>query len=199
MTTSGMMRRARLAHLGALAAALWLVVAAGVAVSGDGQQQAQQQSGQQNGQGCPTQTQQNGQNGQQPQQQQQGQQQGQQQQGQQQQNGQGQQNGQQQQNGQANANCNNQQPAPLFGGSMSIKKSNQSTDSAALGFNGVDPNGQVQQAYLNAQPTPQSLAKAQAMAGYRPTTVDLLTFEQTGGLTLNISSAVVGPATTSAH
>jgi hypothetical protein len=181
MIISGMMRRARLKYLGVLAAMLWLALAAGVAVGRDGnsqqnQQQSGQQNGQQNGQPCPAQT---SQNGQQPQQQQ---------------NGQTQQNGQ----GQPNANCN-QQPAPLFGGSMNIKKSNQSTDSAALGFNGVDPNGQVQQAFMNAQPTPQSLAKAQAMATYRPAAADLTAFEQAGGLTQSATPATAGATPPSAH
>jgi hypothetical protein len=152
---------------------LWLALGAGAAVGRDGGQQSQQQ-GQQP---CPAQTTQNGQSGQQSQQPQ-----------------------QTPQNGQAqpNPNCN-QQPAPLFGGSMSIKKSNQSTDSAALGFNGVDPNGQVQQAFLNAQPTPQSLAKAQAMAGYRPAPADLTAFELAGGLTQSVTPATAGATPPSTH
>jgi hypothetical protein len=171
MITPGMMRRVRRKHLGVLAAMLWLTLAAGVAVGRDGRQQ----SGQQNQQPCPAQ---NGQNGQQPQAQQ----------------------PPQQQNGQAqpNPNCS-QQPAPLFGGSMSIKKSNQSTDAAALGFNGVDPNGQVQQAFMNAQPTPQSMAKAQAMAGYRPAAADLAAFEQSGGLTQGAPPATTGATPPGAH
>jgi hypothetical protein len=176
MTIPGTMRKARRMHLDVLAAMLWLALAAGVAVGRDGRgQQNQPQGQQQNQQPCPAQ---NTQNGQQPQQQ----------------NGQTQQQGQ----GQANQNCN-KQPAPLFGGSMSIKKSNQSTDAAALGFNGVDPNGQVQQAFLNAQPTPESLAKAQAMAGYRPPAADLAAFEQQGGLTQSAAPATAGATAPSAH
>jgi hypothetical protein len=170
MIIPGTMRRARRKQLGLLAAMLWLALAAGAAVGHDGQQN-QQQGQQQSGQPCPAQ---GGQNGQQPQQQQNPQ-------------------------GQANQNCNTQQPAPLFGGSMSIRKSTQSTDAAALGFNGVDPNGQVQQAFLNAQPTPQSLAKAQAMAGYRPSAADLAAFEQQGGLTQNAAPATAGATAPSAH
>jgi hypothetical protein len=148
---------------------LWLAMAAGAAVGRDGGRQ-NQQGQQQNQQPCPAQ---NGQNGQQP---------------------------QAQQNGQAqpNPNCN-QQPAPLFGGSLNVKKSSQSTDAAALGFNGVDPNGQVQQAFLNAQPTPQSMAKAQAMAGYRPAAADLTAFEQAGGLTPGAPPATAGVNPPSAH
>ncbi|HEY5381646.1 MAG TPA: hypothetical protein VIJ65_05285 [Acidobacteriaceae bacterium] len=82
-------------------------------------------------------------------------------------------------------------PAPLFGGSLSIKKSTQSTDSTALGFNGVDPNGQVQQALLNASPGPDSQKKVQAMASYRPSAAELAEFQREGGLTS--SSPVVKP------
>jgi hypothetical protein len=177
MNLPGILRRARQKHLGVMAAIVWLALAAGAAVGRDGGQQNQQSGQQKNGQPCPAQSGQNGQNGQQ-----------------QQQGSQPQQNGQ----AQPNANCN-QQPAPLFGGSMSIKKSNQSTDSAALGFNGVDPNGQVQQAFLNAQPTPQSLAKAQAMAAYRPAPADLTAFEQAGGLTPSATPATAGATPPSAH
>lgn len=74
-------------------------------------------------------------------------------------------------------------PAPLFGGSLGIKTSHQSTDSTALGFNGVDPNGQVQQAFLNASPSDNALQKAQAMASYAPSVADLASFEHSGGLT----------------
>jgi hypothetical protein len=175
MFIPSILRRVRRKHLGVLAAILWLAMAAGAAVGRDGGQQ-NQQGQQQNQQPCPAQGGQNGQNGQ---------------------------NGQQtqtQQNGQAqpNPNCN-QQPAPLFGGSMNIKKSSQSTDSAALGFNGVDPNGQVQQAFLNAQPTPQSQAKAQAMATYRPAAADLTAFEQAGGLTPGAPPATAGATTPTTH
>lgn len=181
MIIPAIMLRAKRKHLGVLAAMLWLALAAGVAVGREGQQQNQPQGQQQNAQPCPAQTTQNGQQ-------------------QQQQNGQQQQSGQAQQNGQAqpNPNCN-QQPAPLFGGSMSIKKSNQSTDSAALGFNGVDPNGQVQQAFLSAQPTPQSLAKAQNMTTYRPAPADLTAFEQAGGLTQTAAPATAGATPPGAH
>lgn len=177
MNVSGTMQRVRPKHMRVLAAVVWLALAARVAVGRDGGQQNQQQSQQP----CPAQTGQtgqNGQNGQQPQQPQNGQ------------------PGQVTAN--SGANCNNQ-PAPLFGGSLSIKKSNQSTDAAALGFNGVDPNGQVQQAFLNAEPTPQSVAKAQAMAGYRPTDVELTVFEMTGGLTQGTLPATAGANPPSPH
>ena len=73
-------------------------------------------------------------------------------------------------------------PAPLFGGSLTIKKSSQSTDSTALGFNGVDPNGQVQDAFLSAAPSAESETETQSMASYRPTPAALTEFEKSGGL-----------------
>jgi hypothetical protein len=76
----------------------------------------------------------------------------------------------------------NDKPAPLFGGSMTIRKSRQTTDNTALGFNGVDPNGQVQQAFLTASPTEDSTHKAQALATYKPTPAQLAAFEKDGGL-----------------
>jgi hypothetical protein len=87
-------------------------------------------------------------------------------------------------NGSGNDPCKPaNKPAPLFGGSLGIKTSHQSTDSTALGFNGVDPNGQVQQAFLNATPSDTAVQKAQAMAYYSPSAADLASFERSGGLT----------------
>jgi hypothetical protein len=83
-------------------------------------------------------------------------------------------------------NCaTNDKPAPLFGGSLTIKKSRQTTDNAALGFNGVDPNGQVQQAFLSASPSEDNARKAQALATYKPTAAELAAFEKEGGLSQN--------------
>jgi hypothetical protein len=87
-------------------------------------------------------------------------------------------------NGSGNDPCKpSNKPAPLFGGSLGIKTSHQSTDSTALGFNGVDPNGQVQQAFLNASPSDAAVQKAQAMGYYSPSSADLASFERSGGLT----------------
>jgi hypothetical protein len=134
MTISAAIRGTLTRTAGVIALTLALISPAGITGGLMGQQNSQ--PGQQ--QNCPAQgTQNNGQQGQQSQE--------------------GQQNGAN--NGQNN-NCN--QPAPLFGGALSIKKSNQTTDSAALGFNGVDPNGQVQQAFLNSAPSADSEKKAEA-------------------------------------
>src|SRR5579859_1338453 len=37
-----------------------------------------------------------------------------------------------------------QQPKPLFGGKLGLKSSEQSSNSATLGFNGVTPTGEVE-------------------------------------------------------
>jgi hypothetical protein len=82
----------------------------------------------------------------------------------------------------ANAKPCNNKPAPLFGGALSIKQSHQSTDSTALGFNGVDPNGQVQKAFVDASPSSDSQQKAQDMTSYRPSAAELAKFQHDGGL-----------------
>lgn len=73
-------------------------------------------------------------------------------------------------------------PTPLFGGTIGLKSSRQTKDSATLGFNGVDPNGQVQKAMLNAAATPTDAMKAQQMAQLTVTPADLAQFLQDGGL-----------------
>jgi hypothetical protein len=79
--------------------------------------------------------------------------------------------------------ANNSKPAPLFCGSLRITKAKQTGDNTSLGFNGVDPNGQVQKAALNATATPDSTRKALGMAAYRPSPAELAGFQKDGGLT----------------
>ncbi|HWZ99433.1 MAG TPA: hypothetical protein VN025_16875 [Candidatus Dormibacteraeota bacterium] len=103
-----------------------------------------------------------------------------QQQGQQGQQGQpGQQNPNQQQGNQPN---NGDKPTPLFGGSIGLKTSRQTKDSATLGFNGVDPNGQVQKSFLTAAVTPVDTVSAQKVAQTTVAPADLVQFLQDGGL-----------------
>jgi len=73
-------------------------------------------------------------------------------------------------------------PAPLFGGTLNLKSSRQTKDSATLGFNGVDPNGQVQKSFLSASVTGTDNAKATEIAGYKVSDADLTQFIQDGGL-----------------
>src|SRR2546426_3254527 len=73
-------------------------------------------------------------------------------------------------------------PTPLFGGTIGLKSSRQTKDSATLGFNGVDPNGQVQRAMLTAAATSSDASKAQQVSQITITPADLLQFLQDGGL-----------------
>lgn len=73
-------------------------------------------------------------------------------------------------------------PTPLFGGTIGLKSSRQTKDSATLGFNGVDPNGQVQKAMLSAATTPTDAMKALQMTQTSITPADLAQFLQDGGL-----------------
>ncbi|HXM96768.1 MAG TPA: hypothetical protein VOA64_21315 [Candidatus Dormibacteraeota bacterium] len=73
-------------------------------------------------------------------------------------------------------------PAPLFGGTLNLKSSRQTKDSSALGFNGVDPNGQVQKSFLSAAPTGADAAKAQQVAVYKVDQAELAAFIADGHL-----------------
>jgi hypothetical protein len=73
-------------------------------------------------------------------------------------------------------------PKPLFGGQMNLKSSRQSKDTATLGFNGLDPNGQVQKGFLAAAPTSADVAKAQQLTRTGMNPADLTAFMQEGGL-----------------
>jgi hypothetical protein len=76
-------------------------------------------------------------------------------------------------------------PAPLFGGNVNLKSSRQTKDSASLGFNGVDPNGQVAKSFLTASPTGADAAKAQTVAAYKVDLAELNKFIQDGNLNPN--------------
>jgi hypothetical protein len=73
-------------------------------------------------------------------------------------------------------------PQPLFGGQVNLKSSRQSKDTATLGFNGLDPNGQVQKGFLAAAPTAADLAKAQQLTRTGVNPSELNAFMQEGGL-----------------
>jgi hypothetical protein len=91
--------------------------------------------------------------------------------------------------------ANNSKPAPLFCGSLRITKGKQTGDNTALGFNGLDPNGQVQKAALSATATADSTKKALGMTAYRPSPVELAGFQKEGGLTL-VAPGTVQPNAT---
>jgi len=76
-------------------------------------------------------------------------------------------------------------PTPLFGGTIGLKSSRQTKDSATLGFNGVNPDGTVQKSMLAASATALDSARAQQVAQVKVAPADLLQFIQDGGLNLN--------------
>jgi hypothetical protein len=75
-----------------------------------------------------------------------------------------------------------EKPAPLFGGSLNIKTSRQTKDTATLGFNGVDDNGQVQKTFLASTATGDDTVKVQKLTTYAVSTAELDEFIQQGGL-----------------
>jgi hypothetical protein len=79
-------------------------------------------------------------------------------------------------------------PAPLFGGSLSLKSSRQTKDTATMGFNGVDPNGQVQKSFLTAAATNADRSKAQQVAGYKVDPQELAQFIQDAELNPNAAA-----------
>lgn len=79
-------------------------------------------------------------------------------------------------------NPSGDKPTPLFGGTIGLKSSRQTKDSATLGFNGVDPNGQVQKAMLSGAATPADALKAQQLTQITIVPADLMQFIQDGGL-----------------
>jgi transcription initiation factor TFIID subunit TAF12 len=79
--------------------------------------------------------------------------------------------------------ANNSKPAPLFCGSLKITKAKQTGDNTSLGFNGLDPNGQIDKAALNGRVTADSMMKVRGLATYHPSPADLARFQQDGGLT----------------
>ncbi len=73
-------------------------------------------------------------------------------------------------------------PAPLFGGKVGLKSSRQSKDQATLGFNGIGPNGQVEQGALNASTTSDAAGKAAALSTYTVPVSEVDAFIKQGNL-----------------
>ena len=80
---------------------------------------------------------------------------------------------------------NGDKPAPLFGGSLNVKSSRQTKDTATLGFNGVDDNGQVQKSFLSATPNGTDSSAVQKMTSVVVNPAELDDFIQQGGLNTN--------------
>jgi hypothetical protein len=73
-------------------------------------------------------------------------------------------------------------PQPLFGGKVGLKSSRQSKDQATLGFNGIGPNGQVEQGALNAATTANATQKAAALSTYTVPVSEVDAFIKEGNL-----------------
>ncbi len=71
---------------------------------------------------------------------------------------------------------------PLFKGKLGLKSSSQSKDQATLGFNGIGPDGKVQQAALEASPTGEDLLKAKQLSTYSVDSGELDYFLEEGKL-----------------
>lgn len=74
------------------------------------------------------------------------------------------------------------EPAPLFGGKLGIKSSSSSKETAAMGFNGIDPSGKVDAQMLATSPSAEHEAQAKHLAAMAPSAADLAAFLQEGGL-----------------
>jgi hypothetical protein len=76
----------------------------------------------------------------------------------------------------------NSAPAPLFGGQLGIHSSQNTKESASLGFNGIDPSGKVDQKMLATTATAADQAKVQQLSDNRPQPAELDAFLLEGGL-----------------
>ena len=72
--------------------------------------------------------------------------------------------------------------APLFKKQLGIKSSKTTKESTTLGFNGIDPSGKVDQKMLATSPKTSDQDNVKKMSANRPTTADLKSFLQEGGL-----------------
>jgi hypothetical protein len=75
-----------------------------------------------------------------------------------------------------------EEPAPLFKNKLGYKSSQNTKESATLGFNGIDPSGKVDAKMMATTPTAASVDKAKKMADSRPAPADLQAFLKEGGL-----------------
>ena len=65
---------------------------------------------------------------------------------------------------------------------MGIRSSQNTKESATLGFNGIDPSGKVNQKLLAANPTAADQEKVKNLSSQRPLPAELSAFLQEGGL-----------------
>ena len=74
------------------------------------------------------------------------------------------------------------EPQPLFGGKIPARSSQNTKESATLGFNGIDPSGKVEKKMLAANPGSQDAEKVRNLDAERPTPAQLVAFAKEGGL-----------------
>ncbi len=89
---------------------------------------------------------------------------------------------QQQQDQQQQPSDDQSKPKPLFGGQVSAKSSKRGKDTTSLGFNGLDPQGKVEQAALNSSPTSADQAKVDKIAAEKVDSAELKQFMEQGNL-----------------
>jgi hypothetical protein len=70
----------------------------------------------------------------------------------------------------------------LFKNKLGYQSSKQAKDSTTLGFNGIDPNGRVDQETLSKSPSSTHVAAVAKMNESRPNDADLQAFIKEGGL-----------------
>jgi hypothetical protein len=75
-----------------------------------------------------------------------------------------------------------QDPKPLFGGKIPARSSQNTKESASLGFNGIDPSGKVGKKMLAANPKPADAEKVRDMDAKRPAPEQVAAFVKQGGL-----------------
>jgi hypothetical protein len=73
-------------------------------------------------------------------------------------------------------------PAPLFEGKSTLKSSRQGKETATAGFNGVNPDGEIQKTVLAAAPTAQDQAHVNAMSATSVDPAELAAFTKEGNL-----------------
>jgi hypothetical protein len=76
-----------------------------------------------------------------------------------------------------------EKPRDIMGNkSLGLKSSRQSSDSATMGFNGLDPQGKVEKSMLAAYVTNADIVDAKSLVAYNPVPKELDTFVQQGQL-----------------
>jgi hypothetical protein len=73
-------------------------------------------------------------------------------------------------------------PAPLFEGKATLKSSRQGKETATAGFNGIGPDGTLQNSVLTATPSPEDAQRVAAMSSTTVSSTELAEFMKQGNL-----------------